>query len=240
MRKGIPIIFFCCFSVLCFGQVPQQKLTITPLTGDFYVYTTYQPYKGDLVSANGLYVVTGNGVILVDTPWDTTQFQPLLDSIQIRHHQRVVLCVATHSHNDRTAGLEFYRDKGILTFTSRQTDAICIKNGSKRAQFTFKNDTTFRVGQHSFQTCYAGAGHTTDNIFIWFDEDKILYGGCAIKSVEATDLGYTGEADLAAWPTTLKKVKQKFPAPAFILPGHQGWNSLNSLDHTLSLLKKKH
>ncbi len=238
MRKGIPIIFFCCFSMFCFGQVPQQKLTITPLTGDFYVYTTYQSYKGDLVSANGLYVVTNNGVILIDTPWDTTQFQPLLDSIQIRHHQRVVLCVATHSHNDRTAGLEFYRKKGIQTFTSRQTDAICKKNGSKRAQFTFKNDTTFHVGQYSFQTYYAGAAHTHDNIFIWFEKNKVLYGGCAIKSAEATDLGYIGEADVTAWPTTLKKVKQKFPTPAFIVPGHQDWNSLNSIDHTLDLLKK--
>ena len=238
MRKGIPIIFFCYFSVFCFGQVPQQKLTITPLTGDFYVYTTYQPYKGDLVSANGLYVVTNNGVILIDTPWDTTQFQPLLDSIQIRHHQWVALCVATHSHNDRTAGLEFYRKKGIQTFTSRQTDAICKKTGSKRAQFTFKNDTTFHVGQYSFQTYYAGAAHTHDNIFIWFEKNKVLYGGCAIKSAEATDLGYIGEADVTAWPTTLKKVKQKFPRPAFIVPGHQDWNSLNSIDHTLDLLKK--
>jgi len=238
MRKAIPTIFFCYFSMLCFGQAPQQKLSITRLTGDFYVYTTYQPYKGDLVSANGLYVVTNNGVILVDTPWDTTQFQPLLDSIQIRHHQRVVLCVATHSHNDRTAGLEFYRKKGIQTFTSRQTDAICKKTGSKRAQFTFKNDTAFHVGQYSFQTYYAGAAHTHDNIFIWFEKNKVLYGGCAIKSAEATDLGYIGEADVTAWPTTLKKVKQKFPTPAFIVPGHQDWNSLNSIDHTLDLLKK--
>src|SRR5688572_5108563 len=50
-----------------------QGLELHPLTGDVYLYTTYQDYEGNPVPANGLYVVTDAGVLLIDTPWDTTE-----------------------------------------------------------------------------------------------------------------------------------------------------------------------
>lgn len=33
---------------------------------------------------------------MFDTPWDTTQFQPLLDSIKFKHNMNVLMCIATH------------------------------------------------------------------------------------------------------------------------------------------------
>jgi metallo-beta-lactamase class B len=56
-----------------FGQAEKAKLTISHLTGDFYIYTTFNKYKQDQVPANGMYLVTDNGVVMFDTPWDTTQ-----------------------------------------------------------------------------------------------------------------------------------------------------------------------
>lgn len=220
-------------------QAQTTPLKITHLTGDFYIYTTYHTYKGDIASANGLYLLTDKGAVMIDTPWDTTQFQPLLDSIEFRHKKKVVLCIATHSHEDRTGGLIYYRQKNIQTFTSRQTDSICKVSKGKRPEFVFSKDTIFRIGNYSFQTFYAGAGHTKDNQFIWFEKDKILYGGCGIKSAEAVDLGYTGEANLKAWPGTLNRVNKKFPDPKFIIPGHEDWTSLKSIEHTLELLRKQ-
>jgi metallo-beta-lactamase class B len=218
------------------AQIPPLK--ITRLTGDFYVYTTYKPYKGTPVSANGLFVVTNQGVIMIDTPWDKAQFQPLLDSIENKHHQKVALCIATHSHEDRSAGLEYYKQKGIRTYSSKQTDMISEKTGEKRAEILFNKDTTFTVGPYSFETYYPGEGHTKDNIVIWFPKEKILHGGCAIKSTEATDLGYVKEANLTAWPVSLNNIKQHCRDPKFIIPGHQSWTSLKSIDHTLKLLKE--
>lgn len=237
MKKSNFFGLFFCLCNIVFGQT-EPALKISYLTKDMYVYTTYRDYKGSKTSSNGLYLVTDDGVMMIDTPWDTSQFQPLLDSIETRHHKKVVLCVATHSHEDRTGGLKYYRQKGIKTYTSALTDSISEKSGENRAEFCFKSDTVFRLGQYSFQTCYAGPGHTTDNIFIWFGANKVLYGGCAIKSIEATDLGYIKEADLSKWPSTLNKIKQSFPNPRFIIPGHQSWNSLRSIDHTLKLLKE--
>ena len=221
----------------CVLMAQQKPLGITPLKKNFYVFTTYKTFNGKPMSANGMYVVTHDGIIMIDTPWDETQFQPLLDSIEKKHHKKVVLCVATHSHNDRSGGLEYYTSKGIKTYTTQQTDDISKESGDKRAEFTFKNDTIFTVGEYTFQTYYAGEGHTKDNIVIEFPKDKVLYGGCLIKSTEAKDLGYTGEANIQTWDTTLLKVKKKFKNPKYIITGHQDWRNTQSIQHTLNLIK---
>ena len=213
-------------------------MSIAHLTGDFYIFTTYNIYNGSRVPANGMYLVTNKGVVMFDTPWDTTQFQPLLDSIKVRHHKEAVLCIATHFHEDRTCGLEYYRDKGIKTYTTKQTDELSKERGKKRAEFLIDKDTVFTIGKYSFQTFFPGEGHTPDNIVIWFEKEKILYGGCLIKSVEDENLGYLGDANVKAYATTIKNVQRKCKKPAFVITGHGDWKSINSLQHTLTMAQE--
>ncbi len=221
-----------------FAQGQNDKLVIKPLQGDFYVYTTYNTYENEKVPANGMYLVTKNGVVLFDTPWDTTQFQPLLDSIKTRHNKNVIMAFATHWHSDKTAGLEYYSELGITTYTTVQTDALSKKNGKKRATQLMTKDTLFQVGQYSFETYYPGEGHTTDNIVIWFAKEKILYGGCLIKGADDESLGYLGDANEMAYATTLKNVQKKCKNPNFIIIAHSDWRNKNSLRHSIKMAKK--
>lgn len=223
---------------LFFGDASAQGLEISHLTGDFYVYTTYNDYGGKPFPSNGLYLVTNTGVVIIDTPWNTAQFQPLLDSIEKRHHKKAVLCIATHSHDDRTAGLEYFKSKGIRTYSSLSTKKLCRKNGEKQAEFTFKRDTVFNIGGQKIETFYPGKGHTSDNIVIWFGKEQILYGGCFVKSTESLGLGNLADADTKIWPQSIKKVMARFPDPQFVIPGHQSWQDKQSLQHTLRLLSR--
>ena len=220
------------------GQTEKAKLKISHLTGAFYIYTTYSTYEGEQVPANGMYLVTNNGIVLFDTPWDTTQFQPLLDSIKLKHTKSVELCIVTHWHSDRTEGLEYYKQKGIKTYTTVLTDEFSKKNNKKRAEFLMTKDTTFNVGQLSFEIYYPGQGHTADNIIVWFDKEKILYGGCLIKGADAENLGYLGDANVTEYENTLKNVQKKCPNPKFIIISHSDWNNINSLKHSIKLAKK--
>jgi len=220
------------------GQTEEAKLKISHLTGDFYIYTTYNTYKGGRLLANGMYLLTNNGVVLFDTPWDTTQFQPLLDSIKLKHDKSVKLCIATHWHSDRTEGLEYYKEQGIKTYTTFLTDELSKKNNKKRAEFLITKDTVFNIGQYSFETYYPGEGHTADNIIIWFSKEKILYGGCLIKGADAEDLGYLGDANIEEYETTLKRVQQECPDPKFIIISHSDWNNIISLKHSIELARK--
>src|SRR5690242_11128752 len=216
MNKIFISLLFFFFLTHAFAQ-DSAKLKITHLTGDFYIFTTYNEYKGNRIGANGLYLVTNEGVVMIDSPWDTTQFQPLLDSILVRHKKNVVMNVATHFHEDRTGGLTYYQQQGIKTYTTKQTDELSKKRGMHRAEFLLSKDSTFTVGQYSFQTYYPGQGHAPDNIVIWFEKERILYGGCLIKSVDDSTLGNLGDANVKAYATTLKNVIRKCKNPRHVI-----------------------
>lgn len=228
------------FPVLVMSQNGHTKLKFAKITDNIYSYTTYHLFSGNPFPSNSAYLVTKDGVVLFDTPWDETQFQPLLDSIQKRHNKKVVMCIATHFHDDSSAGLEYYASKGIATYTSKQTKELSVKNGNSLAQYTFEKDTVFNVGDYRFETFYPGEGHSPDNIVVWVGKDKFLFGGCFLKSLENNDLGNLEDANLEVWDESLKKLMKKYPEPSYVETGHfagsKGWESVK---HTLKLLREK-
>jgi metallo-beta-lactamase class B len=228
-------LLLTCFFWTAFAVAQSPKLKITPLTGNYFIYTTYGTYENNPVPAHGMYVVTDRGVVLLDTPWDTTQFQPLLDSISVRHRKKVVICIATHWHSDRTAGLEYYRRKKIKTYSTMLTDSFSQRNNHKRAEFLMARDTVFNVSGTSFEVHYPGGGHTEDNIVVWFGKEKILYGGCLIKGAEAENLGYLGDANIALYEETLRELERRYPDPAYIIISHHDWTNVNSLKNSIRL-----
>ncbi len=93
------------------------------LTEEFHIYTTYSNCNGQPFPSNSIYVATTEGVVLIDTPWDAAQFQPLLNSNQRRHGQEVVLCIATHFRADRKTGartLSYQGDRNIYNIGSHK------------------------------------------------------------------------------------------------------------------------
>jgi metallo-beta-lactamase class B len=215
-----------------------QPLTITPINDSVFIATTYQVYGTELFPANSMYVVTQQGVVLIDTPWDTTQVLPLLDSIQLRHNQPVVLCIATHFHEDRTGGFNIFRELNIPTWSSALTKKYCIERHFPIAAHTFLNDTTFTVGSVDLETFYPGAGHAPDNIVIWFPKWQILYGGCFIKSTDSPTLGNMADADIVSWANAVALVKKRYKRPDYVIPGHQQWGTVRLLNHTQKLVKE--
>jgi metallo-beta-lactamase class B len=226
--------------VMAAAQNVNAKLKFGKINDHIFTYTNYQLFSGFPFPSNSAYLVTDEGVVLFDTPWDETQFQPLLDSIEKKHHKKVILCIATHFHDDSSAGLEYFAGKGIATYTSKFTKELAIKKGGKQAQYTFEKDTVFTVGGYRIETFYPGQGHSPDNIVIWLPKDKFLFGGCFVKSAENDNLGNLSDANVEAWDESLKKLMAKYPKPNYIEAGHfkgaKGWKIVK---HTLKLVMLK-
>ncbi len=238
MRTTLLIILF----FFCTAAIAQQKkhdFSIKHIAGDTYVYTTYGDYDGTPVPSNSVFVVTTAGIAMIDVPWDTTKTSIICDSIERRFHKKIVFCISTHFHKDRTAGLDILEARGIATWSGKQTWELCKSNNEQQASHYFKSDTAFILGNHILQTFYAGPGHTADNIVVWVKKDKVLDGACFIKSDEAKDLGYTGDANIPEWPRSVNKVIAKFGNAAWVIPGHGRWTAGNKLlYYTLQLTKK--
>ena len=216
----------------------QNILEIQEIKKNIFVYTTYNEVNGIIFPSNGLYLVLEKGIVIIDTPWNTNQFQSFLDSLENKHHKKSVLSISTHFHDDRTAGLDFFKAKGIQTYSSLKTQQYCKVKNEKQAMNTFINDTTFNISGYEIETFYPGEGHSPDNIVIYLKKDKILFGGCLIKSLENNSLGNVNDANLNEWSNSVQKVIDKYPEAKIVIPGHFSWGNKKLLKHTIKLLKK--
>jgi len=220
------------------AQSQIKSIVINSVAPNLYVYQTFNTYKEVEYSANSMFLVTKNGVVLFDVPWQKSQYQELIDIFEKRFHKPLIAVFVTHFHEDRAGDLSFYKNKNIPTFATEKTNEFLKKEGKAVSEFVIKTGKTYKYGDEKFVPQFFGEGHTPDNIFIWFPKYKIIDGGCLIKSTEAKDLGNLGDANVEAWPKTIKKIMQKYPDPKLIIPGHDDWKKLGHLQHTIQLLEK--
>ena len=232
LSLGVAVLY-----LLLPGEVQAQyDFQFRKISDHCWVFTTWRDLGNTQFPANGMVVIDEQQALIIDTPWDTTHFQTLLDSLS-NYKATPIAVVSTHFHNDRTAGLTFYSQKDIPTFSSSLTRQLCIEKGEPVAQYSFKSDTTFVVGNVRVHTFFPGAGHAPDNEVIYVENDKVLFGGCLIKSYEANNLGNLSDADLSAWPGSLQKLTDHFGEAKIIVPGHQDWQQPTSIRHSLLLLR---
>lgn len=243
MRHSIRLItfaflFFAAIS-LTVGQPVTLHAKMTKLTDKVYIHTTYKRLGTDPFPSNGLILNTDAGVVLIDTGWDIPQTEEILQWVKSNLHKPVVRCIVTHSHDDRVGGVSVLNAAGIPTLGTSLTAEKAKASGFIGVEGILPRDSVFNIGTCSIETYFAGRGHTEDNIVVWFSGERVLFGGCLVKSVEAEDLGYTKDAYLSDWKATIEHLMKKFPDAAYIIPGHQAWTSKEALIHTIELLESK-
>ncbi len=221
---------------------PKPKLTVTRLTDRVYVHTSYGIYQKSPFPSNGLILKTDDGIVLVDTGWDTKDdtdnTRQLLQWIADSLRQPVRLCIVTHAHEDRVGGISELRRAGVRVISTPLTAQKSVKLGYESPEGILPADTTFTVGQLPIRCYFPGEGHTSDNIVVWLPDQQILHGGCFVKSVAAFGMGNIADANLAEWANSVRKVMNQFGTAKLVIPGHDEWSDPKALEHTLRLLEK--
>lgn len=213
------------------------KIELKEIKKNFFLHTTYFSISNYPYPSNGLLVLTKKGIILIDTPWDDIQTEKLLKLCKEKFHKRIILAIITHAHNDRIGGIKTLLKNKIKTISTLKTADAAKTNGFLQPISKLSDDTTLIINKIRVNTFYPGAGHTEDNIVVYFPDSKILYGGCLIKSVEAVDLGNTSEANINEWESTIIKIINKFPEIEIVIPGHGKISNNEALYHTIKLIK---
>ena len=221
---------------------PKPKLVVTPLNDQVYVHTTYGVYQNTSIPSNGLIIKTNDGIVLVDTGWDTEKdtdnTRQLLQWVADSLHQPVRLCIVTHAHEDRVGGISELRKAGVRVISTPLTASKSVKLGYESPEGILPDDTTFTIGQEPIRCYFPGEGHTSDNIVVWLPNQQILHGGCFVKSVAAFGMGNVADANLNEWANSIQNVMKQFSTARIVVPGHEEWSDTQSLQHTLQLLKK--
>ncbi len=235
MKKILSLIVLITCSA--FGQI--KPIQFDSLNQHLSVYQTFNTFNGVEYNANGMYLITNKGIVLFDVPWQKSQYQTLNDILFQKYHLPVIAVFATHSHDDRAGDLSFYNTLNIPTYATALTNSKLKKEGKATAKFEIELGKTYKFGKEKFVVEYFGQGHTEDNVVIWFPKYKVLNGGCLIKGADAMNLGYTGDANVAEWPKTVKKLVEKHPTIKQVIPGHDDWKATGHIENTFKLLEKK-
>jgi metallo-beta-lactamase class B len=190
------------------------------------------------VPSNGLVViVSGSGLLLVDTAWTEEETDAVLRWGDNELHAPWIGAVITHEHADRDGGLAALQRRHIPTAALDLTVARLEKRGVHGVTALFAAGDGARKDPRGFEAFYPGPGHAPDNIVLRFP--TLLYGGCLVKSLEAKDLGFTGDADLRAWPQAILKVLGRY-GETVVVPGHGPVDtSGKAYQHTLDLLSTR-
>jgi len=213
-----------------------EDITVRRLVEGIWLHTTYYDISGIRnVPANGLIVIDGKHAMMIDLPWTDKQTGVLFDWVAKEHGTIIEKVVPTHSHIDCAGGLAEAHRRGADSFALEKTTEI-LKRANKPIPmnwFTERMSLSCRDARVEFS--YLGGGHTVDNIVAWIPSKKILFGGCLIKALNAKNLGNTREADLVNYPTTLKKVKERYSDVKIVVPGHGRHGRIDLIDHTIEL-----
>ena len=145
--------------------------------------------------------------------------------------------IATHRHDDTMGGLNFMHQHRVSSYALELTRDIAKSENLPLPQHTFKDSLLLKLDDEPLICRYFGGGHTSDNIVVWIPGDKILFGGCLIRSAGANNLGNTTDADLNAWPETVKKLLAAYKDCKIVVPGHGGIGDFSLIEHTLELLE---
>ena len=216
-----------------------DNLVIQKITNHGYVHVSYLNTETfGRVDCNGMFVINGGEAVVFDTPADEASTEELVNFITENFHCKIVAIIPGHFHEDCVAGLEIFNSHNIPTYASNRTKELLKNQGKSFSKpiIGFEDSITLHVGSKEIVALYFGEGHTKDNIIGYFPEDDLMFGGCLIKTIDASK-GFLGDANTDAWPFTVAKIKNKYPNTKVIVPGHGPCGSSDLLDYTIELFK---
>ena len=244
--KNIFIILFS-FIISCGSQgkdhfkakevYKSSNLIITRISENSFIHTSFkQTNDFGNVPCNGLIVKDKNETIVFDTPTHDKSSQELIQWINEKLHAKINAVIPTHFHDDSLGGLQAFHKNKIPSYSYAQTIELAKENNFVVPENSFNDASILKVGDKEVIITYFGEGHTKDNTVGYFPSENILFGGCLVKELGAGK-GYLGDANIAAWPDTVEKVKKEYPNVKIVIPGHGDYGDRKLLDYTIALFK---
>ncbi len=229
------LLFLLIFPCLAFANSGHAKsLKIKKLANNVYQHISFKKVEPwGLVDTSGLIVINGTEAHIIDTPWSTQATKELIAWIKTKG-LTIKSTVVTHFHDDSSNDLPLLNDLNIKTYATSLTNTL-LKSKQKERSSDEISSPTFELIEGVINVFYPGAGHTKDNIVVWLPKEKILYGGCFVKSLGAKTLGYTGDAVVSEWSNSIQNVINRYPDIKVVIPGHGKVGDTSLLTHTQKL-----
>ena len=232
--KSIVLLILFIPNILLASNDGSKKFRIEKLSNNVYQHISYKRVEPwGLIGASGLIIINGSEAHLIDTPWTTKATKQLIKWAESKG-LTVKSAVVTHFHEDASGDIPLLNDLKIETYATSLTNKL-LKENKKEVSSNVISSDTFEFIDSVASVFYPGAGHSEDNVVVWLPKEKILFGGCFVKSLHNKTLGYTGDANIDEWPNSIQKVINRYPDIELVVPGHGKAGGVSLLTHTQKL-----
>lgn len=243
------IIFFLIIGIiissLCKAQtddkiVIDDDIHLVHLHDSIFVHITWDEQENfGRFSSNGLIIIRNGHALMIDTPMNNEKTEKLTTYIYDSFSAKLEKLIVGHFHDDCLGGLHYLQSIGVESIANSMTIAKCKELGLTVPSTAFTDSLSFDFYGEPIECRYFGAGHSFDNITVWLPHEKILFGGCLVKSANSRSLGNLSDAIVEDWDTTVQQVKIKYPDAKIVVPGHGSLGGLELLSHTIDLVVKE-
>ena len=213
-----------------------DSLSVQQIAPGVWIHTSRRALaNGVIFPGNGLIVRDGDALFLVDTAWGPDITLELLDWIDAELGLPVKAAVVTHFHDDSMGGTAVLEDRGIPVLGGPMTVALGSEAGlaSPAPIPELMNGPVATIGP--LEVFYPGPAHSRDNVVVWIPRARALFGSCAVRSPTFPGRGNTADGDLRGWPQAMRRVGDRYPDAAIVVPGHGPPGDISLLSHTIDL-----
>ena len=216
-----------------------EGISVIKLKNNLYQHISDFEYQSTIVKCNGLIYINEGEAIICDTPTNDEYSAKLLSWFKSAHPGvTITAIIVNHFHEDCLGGLKEFHKAGIKSYGHKLGPELMKQKGDfhEVPQFLFEKELVLQVGKSKIHNFYPGEAHTRDNIITWIPEEATIFGGCMVKALDAAK-GNLADANVKAWPTTVKNVKSTFLGATLIIPGHGNNGGQELLDYTIKLFE---
>ena len=186
---------------------------------------------------NAGFIVTREGVVVVDALASPRQGEALLRTIRSVTQQPVTWLVLTHHHPDHHFGAIVFRRAGAKVIAHPDTRVLASEGGSdalvadwvrvvgldamRGFEFADAPDRpvtgtdTLRLGGRTIVITHPGAGHTAGDLMVWLPKERVLFAGDLLIEDGVTMVVDGGARELRHALAVIDSL-----APRIAVPGH--------------------
>ena len=216
-------------SAPCAGQV---KLSLHQLQGPLYLVI-----DTEFDATNSLVYIGPRSVTVIGATWTPATALELATQIKRITDRPVTAVIDTSPDPEWSGGNGYWKRIGAKIYAIRVTGDLLKTTWAERDRRTRKNHPgypilplvmptdvradEFELQDGNLRAFYLGPTHTAGDIFVYFPREQVLDAGSILKP----HLGNLADADLYAYPRTLRKLQRMHLEIRTVIAGH--WSAVH-------------
>ncbi|MEN6587112.1 MAG: MBL fold metallo-hydrolase [Sulfuricella sp.] len=234
----IVLLVWAQFGITAGGNAWALQFSASPVAKNVYAFigdTGMRSYENEGMNANAGFIVTPDGVVVVDSGPSYQVAKAMHEAIRKVTRQPVKFVINTGGQDHRWLGNGYFKQIGAEIIASRKARADMEERGGMELEALrqtlkeklagteavypsrlFDQAETLKLGGEEIQILYFGGGHTPGDSVVWLPKSRTLFSGDLVFVDRL--LGILPFSNTRDWLASFEEIDKL--APAVIVPGH--------------------